>query len=227
MQAEMVAHVQAQIAAYRGTVAEVISQHWHDLTTEVWVAELLGQGPGALALFLVGLALAKRQALNAPWEHAAALRGLVWLALPLGLAGAALYALSSMPSIPFQVTLLGLAIGLLTAPLLSLSYAAVFFLVWGHPGGARWLARLAPAGRMALSNYLLQSVIGAWLFTGWGLGAIDRLAPWMVVLLAVAVFAAQLAGSAWWLKRHAYGPVEWGLRALTLGAFPPWRRIQA
>ncbi|MNR65408.1 hypothetical protein D3C85_1884340 [compost metagenome] len=45
--------------------------------------------------------------------------------------------------------------------------------------------------------------------------------------IAVVIFAAQLPLSAWWLRHHAYGPVEWFLRALTIGAWPPWRRAQA
>ncbi|MFQ1064549.1 DUF418 domain-containing protein [Bordetella trematum] len=224
---EAYAHIQAQIAAYRGPVGEVIAQHWHDLSREVWLAELFGQGPGAMAMFLVGLALAKRQALHAPWTHRAALRALAWLALPLGLAGAVFYGVVSAPGATWQMTLMALAIGMLTAPLLSLAYVCLFMLAWGRRWGARVLGWLAPAGRMALSNYLLQSVAGAWLFTGWGLGLIDRVGPPVALGLALLVFAAELAASAWWMRRHAYGPVEWGLRCLTQGRRVPWRRQTA
>ena len=90
------------------------------------------------------------------------------------------------------------------------------------------LARgLAPAGRMALSNYLMQSVVCAFLFTGWGLRLSGSVSPGVGLLIAVAIFLAQLPLSAWWLRRHAYGPVEWLLRALTIGAWPAWRRQPA
>lgn len=149
---------------------------------------------------------------------------MAWLALPLGLAGAVFYGVVSAPGATWQMTLLALAIGMLTAPLLSLAYVCLFMLAWGRPRGARVLGWLAPAGRMALSNYLLQSVAGAWLFTGWGLGLIDRVGPPAALGLALLVFVAELAVSAWWMRRHAYGPVEWGLRCLTQGRRVPWRR---
>ncbi|CFL92133.1 Predicted membrane protein [Bordetella pertussis] len=92
-----------------------------------------------------------------------------------------------------------------------------------RPAGARLARWLAPAGRMALTNYLLQSLVCAVLFTAWGLRWVGTLAPLSVLGLAVLVFALQLPWSAWWLRRHAYGPVEWLLRALTLARWPAWR----
>jgi uncharacterized protein len=93
-----------------------------------------------------------------------------------------------------------------------------------RPAGAPLLAWLAPAGRMALSNYLLQSLVCALVFTAYGLGLMGRVAPLACVLCVLALFAAQLALSRWWLARFSYGPVEWLLRALTLAAWPPLRR---
>jgi uncharacterized protein len=121
----------------------------------------------------------------------------------------------------------GLAADLLTAPLLSMSYAAAFLLALRTRRGGRIGAWLAPAGRMALSNYLMQSVACAFLFTAWGLRLFAAVSPLAAFGMAVAIFAAQLPLSAWWLRRHAYGPVEWFLRALTLGAWPAWRRARA
>jgi len=118
-------------------------------------------------------------------------------------------------------------VGLFTAPLLSLSYGAAFLLALRTGPGERLGTWLAPAGRMALTNYLMQSVICAFLFTAWGLRLYAAVTPLTAFLIAVAIFAAQLPLSAWWLRHHAYGPVEWFLRALTIGARPPWRRAGA
>ena len=85
-------------------------------------------------------------------------------------------------------------------------------------------AALEPAGRMALSNYLLQSLVGATVFTAYGFALVGRVAPWLVVLGVFTLYGAQLAWSRRWMATHAYGPVEWWLRAFTLWQWPAWRR---
>lgn len=115
------------------------------------------------------------------------------------------------------------AFDVLTAPLLSAAYAAVLLLAVQARHGHRLTAVLAPTGRMALSNYLLQSIACCLIFTGYGLGLVGRLAPAAVLGVAAAVYAAQLATSAWWLGRHPYGPAEWLLRGFTNWSRPRWR----
>ncbi len=214
------------IEAYRGTIGTTIAQHVKELTEAVWFTVLLVQGPFVFAMFLAGLALGRRQALADPWRQPRALGLLCALGLLPGLAGSAVYATTGLPSAGSAWELPGLAADLLTAPLLSMSYAAAFLLALRTRPGARLGAWLAPAGRMALTNYLMQSVVCAFLFTAWGLRLFATVSPLACFVIAVAIFAAQLPLSAWWLRRHAYGPVEWFLRALTLGAWPAWRRAQ-
>ncbi len=62
------------------------------------------------------------------------------------------------------------------------------------------------------------------LFTGYGLGLVDRLTPAAVVVVVAVVFACQTVASKYWLRGHRYGPAEWVLRAVTTASFPPWRR---
>ena len=118
----------------------------------------------------------------------------------------------------------GLAVGLLTSPLLTMSYACAFLLMLRSRLGARLSAWLVPAGRMALTNYLMQSVVCALVFTAWGARQMGLWSPLEAGGLALVIFLAQTAASAWWMRRHAYGPVEWFLRALTVGVWPQWRR---
>lgn len=217
----------AAIDAYRGTIGTTISQHVTELTGGVWFTVLFVQGPFVFAMFLVGYALGRRNALADPWRQPRALWLLCALGLLPGLAGSAVYAFTSLPSAGAAWELPGLAADLLTAPLLSMSYAAALLLAMRTRPGARVAGWLAPAGRMALSNYLMQSVVCAFLFTAWGLRLFASVSPLAAFGIAVAIFAAQLPLSAWWLRRHAYGPVEWFLRALTIGAWPAWRRARA
>ena len=81
-----------------------------------------------------------------------------------------------------------------------------------------WLARLRPlaaVGRMALSNYLLQSLIATTLFYGYGFGLFGQVGPALGLLTTIAIFTAQIPISVWWMGRFQFGPVEWLWRALT------------
>ena len=80
------------------------------------------------------------------------------------------------------------------------------------------LQAFAAAGRMPLSNYLLQTAMCLFVFQGWGLGWWNRAGPAAEVLLAVALYAlVQVPLSVWWLRRHATGPVEAVWRRLAYG----------
>lgn len=92
-----------------------------------------------------------------------------------------------------------------TVPL-ALAYAAAFALAWPRASGV--LQLFAPAGRMALTNYLAQSVICIFVFYGIGLGQVGYWPPAVFYAFAFALFAAQLAFSHWWLSQHDQGPME-------------------
>jgi uncharacterized protein len=90
----------------------------------------------------------------------------------------------------------------------------------------QWRPRLqilAPMGRMALSHYLTQSVLGIALFYGIGLGIGPRwgVAGWWSAW--ALIFAGQIAISHWWLARFRFGPMEWVWRSLTYGRRQPFR----
>lgn len=111
--------------------------------------------------------------------------------------------------------------------LLAFAYGAGFLLCFSsaQTGCFEWLARLlAAAGRMALSNYLAQSLIFSLVFYGFGIGLFGRLGSAVAVLLGLAVFAGQLVISEWWLRRFCFGPMEWVWRSLTYGHWQSLRR---
>ncbi|RJL31198.1 DUF418 domain-containing protein [Bailinhaonella thermotolerans] len=113
-----------------------------------------------------------------------------------------------------------LVVNVLAGPALAAAHCATLLRVVRRRPRAGLV--FAPAGRLAASNYVAQSVVGALVFTGYGLALYDQLRPVVVLALAVIVYAAQLAVSAWWTRRHRHGPVEWVLRSATYGR--PWRR---
>lgn len=83
---------------------------------------------------------------------------------------------------------------------------------------------LAPVGRMALTNYLLQSVIATFIFYGHGLGLygkISRAEQWLFVL---GIWAFEIVFSRWWLKRFKFGPFEWLWRSLSYWKIQPLKK---
>jgi hypothetical protein len=74
---------------------------------------------------------------------------------------------------------------------------------------------------MALTNYLMQSIVLALFFYGYGFQLFGRLDPMTAATMGVAFYAAQLLFSVWWLKRYRFGPFEWVWRSMTYGARQP------
>ncbi|SDC96226.1 uncharacterized protein SAMN02799630_01865 [Paenibacillus sp. UNCCL117] len=215
--AAAIADGQQSTAALQGGLDSVISEHLRSMPD--MLSALAVQGPLALSAFLVGLAAGKGRVLANLNKHSSMLRRLQLVGYPIGLAGALVFAVCGGTSDP-----LGLTVSILTAPFLVAAYVATMLRIFSSDWGRRVAKVLAPAGRMALSNYLGQSLFCALIFTGYGLGLIGRVPPLIVLFIATAIFSAQLLLSALWLKSHHYGPVEWILRAVTNAEWPDWRR---
>jgi Protein of unknown function (DUF418) len=90
-----------------------------------------------------------------------------------------------------------------------------------QPAKAAGEEKSGPLGRMAFTNYLIQSIILSWIFYGFGLALFGRLSVLESLAVAVVIYAAQAAASAWWLSRFRFGPVEWLWRSLMYGKLQP------
>lgn len=101
-----------------------------------------------------------------------------------------------------------------TVPL-ALGYAASLALVFKKRKNL--LNWFAPVGKMALTNYLLQSLLAIILFYGIGFGFAGELGYTLIIVIAVTIFSLQVVFSKWWLKTHKFGPMEWIWRQLTYG----------
>ncbi|GAB3932114.1 hypothetical protein GCM10027614_00680 [Micromonospora vulcania] len=197
----------------QGGLGDVIVEHLRSLPA--MFGGLAVQGPLAFSAFLVGLAAGKQRLLADVPAHAALLRRIQVVGYPIGLAGATIFAVGGGTR-----NLTGLMVSVSTAPFLAAAYAATLLHLFQHR--RRIADALAPMGRMALSNYLGQSLACVAIFTGVGFGLAGRTSPPQVILVALAIFAVQLAASAWWMHRFRYGPVEWVLRAWTNRERPRW-----
>jgi uncharacterized protein len=109
--------------------------------------------------------------------------------------------------------------------LLSATLVMGFVVLYQLPWAEKVLVVLAPYGRMGLTNYVLQSVIGAMIFAPWALGAI--FGDWSlteIFLLGLIIYAVQIAVSALWLKYFKYGPLEWLWRTATYMQMQPFKK---
>jgi len=185
--------------------------------------------PLAIGMFLIGAWLLRSGAIVEPAIHLSLFRRLAWIGLPIGLTLAVLSA-AMQPS--FDATSGSRGIAALSLMMLAnlpvcLGYASVIVLLLQRPAWASRLAWLAPAGRMALTNYLLQSLISTLLFHGYGLGLWGQLSRLDQVLVVLVVFALQVVVSRWWLARFRYGPMEWLWRGFTYLKLPALRQSAA
>ncbi|GLW09200.1 membrane protein [Microtetraspora sp. NBRC 13810] len=172
----------------------------------------LVQGPVAMAMFLLGLAAGRTRLFEERDRWAHLMPRVQWLGFGVGAPFAVLTGASH--DLGQSAELLVHAGNAVASPLLAAAYVVTLLRLAGRFPALP--AVLAPAGRLAASNYVGQSVLACLVFTGYGLGLAGRIPPLGTVAVALLIYAVLLALSAWWLRSHRYGPVEYGLRRLTL-----------
>lgn len=168
--------------------------------------------PHIIVLFLLGILCVRFGWLTQPQRHQRLWRRVRAVGLGVGLPFNLLAAIAIAWQVadPYQSALdtalfeVGLFAG---GPLLAAGYVAALMLA--GPFMLRWLGTwLAPVGRMALSNYLLQSLLGTCLLQGPGLGWGARLRPAEMLGLAVLIMLGQVLLSRYWLRHFSQGPME-------------------
>jgi len=188
-------------------------------------ADLLttGRPYKVLAMFLLGLWVGRSGMLRDPEPWVPLLRRVRLLGFAIGVPAALLQALMEVqpgpPHSPWKLLgAVGYALGV--APL-ALAYASHLALLWRRPVWRDRLMWAIPAGRMALTNYLSQTVVGIVLFYGIGFGLMGEVGPILWLPLAATVVYLQAKASWWWLGRFRFGPAEWVWRAATYGTLRP------
>ena len=100
---------------------------------------------------------------------------------------------------------------------LCLAYVSVICLQWLKKKGNTKIKVLAPLGRMALTNYLMQTILGITIYYGVGFGFGGNIGPVIFIPVSLGFYVLQIIYSTWWLKHFNYGPFEWIWRMLTYG----------
>lgn len=102
---------------------------------------------------------------------------------------------------------------------MSLFYITSLLFLLQKETWKKLLNPLSYVGRMALTNYIMQTVVGVTIFTG--LGLYGQINLGLTVLVSLIFFPAQILFSYLWLKKYRYGPLEWLWRTATYGRFQP------
>jgi uncharacterized protein len=205
---------------------------WFKLTTTgvfVRFADLIftGRPFKVLAMFIVGMVVGRRAMWVTLDANATVFRRIALWGYAIGVPANCAWAAFKNSDAYYTGSWHGLAETTLyafaVAPL-ALSYAATFALLWRHDTWARVLRVFAPAGKMALTNYLSQTVLAVLVFSGFGLGLAGHVGPTWLWVQAIATMTLQTLFSSWWLTRYRFGPMEWVWRSLTYRARQPMSR---
>jgi len=169
-----------------------------------------------LGLFLLGLYIGRKGMYAKLQENKNLLRKVRTLGFILGFPTSLIYAWSAMNAKPFGLTFHSFVYAVSVVPL-SFAYISLICL-WYIQNKERKIFRIfAAPGRMALTNYLMQSVFGMIIFYGIGFELGAKTGLIYVELIAGAVFGIQIIYSYIWLHYNRFGPLEWGWRMLTYG----------
>lgn len=188
-----------------------------------------GRGYFTFAFFLVGLYVGRsgfftRFRSEKKMTKKVLIGSIILLILAFAMTAAAFMSLGPETEFNTWVTMVGLSGMDLVNFSMTLIYISLFVVLYRNPKGERWLLVFAPYGRMALTNYVLQSIFGALVLYGWGLGYLGELPNSYTFLIGIALIVLQVWTSRLWLQKYYYGPLEWIWRSLTFFRTFPMKR---
>jgi len=216
---------QAYDAYSHGTYGQILVQRVKDWSFLLFVTVLFMFG-GILGMFLFGLYAGRRGILHDVTPHLGFIRKLAIWGLALGVVANLTAVIAGEFVHPAEISWFALvptAAGAVGAPALCFFYASAIVLLVQKDAWRKRLRPLAAAGRMALTNYLLQSVICTMIFNAYGFGQFGEVGPALGILMTIVIFAVQIPLSNLWLRWFRFGPMEWLWRSLTYGKPQPMR----
>ena len=200
-------------AATHGSYAELVRARLHHMA---WfhTQPFFFMPNATLPLFIAGLLLVRHRVFENPRAH---VRLLVGMAI-----GGFVSWVSDDWLLPENLE----SVGLLRDQWLMFTYVSVALYLLANPLFVTRLRFVGQAGRMALTNYLVQIAALDVIFSAYGLG-VGTIRSTVGFTCAIAAFAVQTAWSTAWLARFRYGPAEWLWRSITYKRLQPMRRVAA
>jgi uncharacterized protein len=202
-----------------GGFFEIIRDYNMNMVVGRWAGLIVQMRlPKILAMFLLGFYAYRQGYFQNIDDHRSFIRRMMIYGLTVGIVCNVAFAWfahseADLPPTPGGVA--GVIMYGVGVPALALGIIALVVTLWQSGSWRKVLGIFAPVGRMALTNYLMQTAISLFIFYGWGLGYYGKVGALNATLLAFAIFAVQIITSMIWLKYFAYGPMEWIWRQLT------------
>lgn len=207
-----------------GSFAEIISIRLTEY--RMLLPGLLFFYPVVLSMFLVGFWAARRGLISNSTNHIPFFRRVFWWGLGIGVATSMLYTISfqyANPFIPGTWETINAVSHTLGGVFLGLCYVSAIVLIHANGRDGGLMKLLAPVGRMALTNYLMHSIIAVILFHSIGFGLFGKIELWHGVLISFLIFALQIPFSILWQRYFRFGPFEWLWRSLTYLKIQPFK----
>jgi uncharacterized protein len=182
--------------------------------------------PKILAMFLLGVYAYRKRIFQNLSENSRFVRRVMIWGLSIGLVGNYAFAAIAGKEAVMPPTAAGIAGVILysfSVPALALGFAALIATLWQTDSWQNGLKFLSPVGRMALTNYLMQTIICVFIFYGYGFGLFGNVDAFEATVIGLAIYLFQIAISYIWLMNFRFGPVEWIWRQLTYRRFLPLR----
>lgn len=175
--------------------------------------------PKVLGMFLIGFYAGRKMIYLKLNEYIHVFKWLRRWGLVIGIpaAGACFYFEMFRPHIPDPWGILHTLFYAVSVVPLCLAYVSIICLRWNRKEGRSRLRWLAPMGRMALTNYLMQTLVGIFVYYGVGLGLGGNIGPAVFVPAGICVYGIQVLYSHYWFRNFRFGPMEWIWRMLTYG----------
>jgi len=174
--------------------------------------------PAVLAFFLCGLYAGKKKIFRDIPGHLPLLRKIRNIGLPLGGLFLLIYILVESGFWPVSTLVrpaLLSASNYAASIFIFPSYVSIVLIALQRDFWKRLLSPVAAAGRMALTNYLSQTLICILLFYGFGLGLFAEISVLQGIFITLVIYLVQVVWSNLWFRKFKYGPMEWFWRMLT------------
>jgi uncharacterized protein len=225
MMAPTAEDLEADVTAYLGTYADAV-RHRAPSVLMMQTMGILFFGLWRMGgLMVIGMGLMKLGVLSARRDKEFYRRLLLWgYGLGLPLVAMSAWQLSTHEWNFIFSQRMGMHWNYVGSVLVSLGHVSVIMLAVKGSWLGSLERRFAAVGRMAFTNYLMQSIICTTIFYGHGFGLYGSLDRPVQMIIVIAVWALQLWYSPWWLERFQYGPAEWFWRLLTYRKVPALRR---
>ncbi len=214
----------SQAGDYPGLVGHFAGWTWAEWIVgglmAAWVVYALGR-------FALGAAIGRSGLFENVPRYVPLLRRIAMIAIPLGLTAAFAIRVVAHVGNEEAKTIAGI-LRSPTALILAAGYCSGIIVALQKGWGQRLFGPFGAVGRMALTNYLAQGFLYAFVMFGVapGLALAGRIGTTAVIGISLAFFAFQIAFSHWWLARYRFGPMEWLWRWLTYGIRPQFRRAR-